>query len=61
MTRRFRLVVAVLVAVPAAAGGCGGGDKPNPDLKVPDVPAGRSPDKGEPLKDPRAGKKAAKP
>lgn len=42
-THRFRAVLAAGVLAAGAAGGCGkGGDSvTNPDLKVPDVPAGR--------------------
>jgi hypothetical protein len=40
---------AVLSALVAA--GCGGREKPNPDLKVPDVPAGDRGAKGAPVKE----------
>ena len=42
MRRLPRLLLAAVLALPAAAGGCGNSadSKTNPDLKVPDVPAG---------------------
>jgi len=43
MHRMPRLFLAAVLALPAAVGGCDNASKstPNPDLKVPDVPAGK--------------------
>lgn len=48
MTRAFRAVLILILAAAPLASGCKDEPKPNPDLKIPDVPeSGSSVGKGD--------------